>query len=66
MDQNRRRFVMSTGATALAFAGVARGANRRVNVAFIGVGNRGVRNLVCVSKMAGAEVVAVCDIDPSA
>lgn len=59
---NRRTFLATTG-TALAAPMFlrARGANEKLNVAVVGVANRGAANLAGV---AHENVVALCDVDP--
>ena len=61
---NRRDFAKTTGvatATALS-AGRVMGANERVRVGFIGLGNRGDQVLSAFLEHKDCEVVAVCDI----
>lgn len=68
MNLSRRRFLTtSTAATAGSFAlprfSIGKpgpSANSRVNLAFIGVGGRGIRNL---NGLAHENVVAMCDVD---
>ncbi len=64
----RRSFGQCTaaGAAMLAASSAARvyGANERVRVGFIGVGNRGDQVLDAFLKQPDCEVVAVCDIYP--
>ncbi len=60
-----RRDFLKTGAAALAtslFTGAVKGANDKVNVAFIGVGTMGSGNLGYAAKVPGVQVVAVCDV----
>jgi len=63
--QSRRQFTktlaVAGAATALSRLRVA-GANERVRLGFIGVGNRGDQVLNAFLKQSDAEVVAVCDI----
>lgn len=62
---SRRRFAgtlaVATAATALSRTRVL-GANERVRLGFIGLGNRGDQLLDAFSKHADAEVVALCDL----
>src|SRR5580658_5206954 len=65
MEQDRRGFLKSAGAAAFAtslFPGDIRGANDKVNIAFIGVGRMGSSNLSFAAKTAGVHVAAVCDV----
>ena len=48
--------------TASLFTGSIKGANDRVNVAFIGVGRMGSGNAGYAAKVPGFETVAVCDV----
>jgi predicted dehydrogenase len=69
MEQDRRGFLKSAGAAAITtslFTGAIRGANDRVNVAFVGVGRTGLSNLGFAAKTPGVNVAAVCDVDPPA
>jgi predicted dehydrogenase len=59
---NRRTFILTSGATALATQ-TAAGANDRVNVAVAGVRSRGREHVDIFARMPGARVAAVCDID---
>jgi len=59
---NRRTFVLTSGATALATQ-TAAGANDRVNVAVVGVRGRGREHVDIYARGAASRVVAVCDID---
>ena len=62
---NRRSFLKSAGAAALTtslFTGDIRGANDKVNVAFIGVGRMGSGNIGYAAKVPGFEIVSVCDV----
>lgn len=61
----RRQFtktIAAAGATAVLASGRVLGANDRVRLGFIGVGNRGDQVLDAFLKQPDAEVVAVCDI----
>jgi predicted dehydrogenase len=67
MSSSRRRFLRTTAAAAGAFAlpqfNIAKAgpsANSKLNLAFIGVGGRGVRNL---QGLAAENIVALCDVD---
>jgi predicted dehydrogenase len=65
MEQHRRGFLKSAGAAAFTtslFTGNIRGANDRVNIAFIGVGRMGSSNLGFAGKTPGVNVSAVCDV----
>jgi len=58
-DSTRRRdFLKVAGCAALTI----RGANDRVNVAFIGAGRMGARNIGYAAKVPGFQIVAVCDV----
>jgi predicted dehydrogenase len=62
---HRRDFLKAAGGAALTtslFTGNLKGANDKVNVAFIGVGTMGSGNLGYAAKVPGFEVVAVCDV----
>jgi predicted dehydrogenase len=54
----RRDFLKVAGGVALTI----RGANDRVNVAFIGVGRMGAKNIGYAARVPGFEIVAVCDV----
>jgi predicted dehydrogenase len=61
----RRTFLKTAGAAALTsnlFPGAMKGANDKVNVAFIGVGAMGSGNLGYAAKTPGVQVTAVCDV----
>jgi len=60
----RRDFLKTAGAalTTSLFTGNVRGANDRVNVAFIGVGRMGLGNLGYAAKVPGFQIAAVCDV----
>src|SRR5580658_3015119 len=65
MEQDRRGFLQSAGAAAFTtslFTGDMRGANDKVNIAFIGVGRMGSSNLGFAGKTPGINVAAVCDV----
>ena len=62
---DRRQFLKAAGAAALTssfFTGNLRGANDRVNVAFIGVGRMGTGNIGYAAKVPGIQIVSVCDV----
>ena len=65
-DYTRRRdFFKAAGGAALTsslFTGQIKGANDKVNVAFIGVGRMGSGNAGYAAKVPGFETVAVCDV----
>ena len=54
----RRDFLKVAGCAALTI----RGANDRVNVAFIGVGRMGAKNMGYAARVPGFRIAAVCDI----
>src|SRR5678816_4148496 len=61
----RRDFLRTAGAAALTsnlFTGPVKGANDKINVAFIGVGTMGSGNLGFASKLPDVQVTAVCDV----
>jgi predicted dehydrogenase len=61
----RRDFLKAAGSAALTsslFTGRVRGANDKVNVAFIGVGTMGSGNLGYAAKVPQVQVAAVCDV----
>src|SRR3954454_3851001 len=61
----RRDFLRTAGAAALTsnlFTGAIKGANDKINVAFIGVGTMGSGNLGYASKQPEVQVTAVCDV----
>jgi len=65
-SSSRRRFLKSSAVTAAAVAGapaiVARGANERIRVGFIGVGNRGSQLLHAFMQHRDVEVAAFADV----
>jgi predicted dehydrogenase len=61
MKTTRRAFTASAALTALSYQRV-RGANDRVRLGFIGVGNRGDQDLTAFLEYADQQVVAVCDL----
>jgi predicted dehydrogenase len=58
----RRSFILTTGATALATR-TAAGANDRVNVAVVGARGRGRDHIDIYTRRPDSRVAAVCDID---
>ena len=61
----RRGFLKAAGSAALTaslFTGDIRGANDRINLAFIGVGRMGSGNIGYAAKVPGFEIVSVCDV----
>jgi predicted dehydrogenase len=60
---NRRTFLLSPGLFTAAQASGFQGANDRLRFAVVGVRGRGRDHIECVSKLPGASVAAVCDID---
>jgi predicted dehydrogenase len=64
-DSSGRRDFLKAGAAALStslFTGAVKGANDKVNVAFIGLGAMGTGNLKFAAKVPDVQVVAVCDV----
>ncbi|HYI93341.1 MAG TPA: Gfo/Idh/MocA family oxidoreductase [Bryobacteraceae bacterium] len=67
MEADRRDFLKTAGAAALTtniFTGNLKGANDKVNAAFIGMGRMGQGNLQVAMKQENLAVSAVCDIYP--
>lgn len=64
----RREFLKAAGSAALGSLGArhVRGANARVNLAFIGLGRRGSANLGHAAQIPGFRIVALCDLHPPA
>lgn len=61
----RREFLKTAGAAAFTtslFTGNLRGANDKINTAFIGTGRMGSANIGYAGKTAGVEIAAVCDV----
>src|SRR5687767_336480 len=61
----RRGFLKAAGGAALTtslFTGDLRGANDKLNVAFIGTGRMGSGNITYASKTPDVEIAAVCDV----
>src|ERR1700730_4597023 len=62
---DRRTFLKTAGGAAFnssLFTGNLRGANDKVNVAFIGVGRMGSGNIGYAAKVPGVQITAVCDV----
>jgi len=62
---DRRAFLKAAGGAALTaplFTGNLRGANDKVNIAFIGIGRMGYDNMSFCAAVPGFEIVAVCDV----
>jgi predicted dehydrogenase len=64
---NRREFLKAAGVAPSLFGrkiftGKIRGANEKVNVAFIGVGRMGSANLAYAASVPGFQITAVCDV----
>src|SRR5664279_2878433 len=65
METDRRDFFKAAGAAALTtslFTGKVRGANDKVNAAFIGMGKMGRANLQIAMRQENLQVSSVCDI----
>jgi predicted dehydrogenase len=60
----RRQFVKTTVAalTTSLFSGRIKGANDKINLAFIGTGAMGTGNIASAIKQESVEIVAVCDV----
>src|SRR6476661_956133 len=61
----RREFLRAAGGAALTsnlFTGSVKGANDKVNVAFIGLGAMGTGNLGYASKLPDVQVTTLCDV----
>ena len=63
-NETTRRFFI--GAATAAAATRVWGANDRINVAIVGIGGRGTNHLNIYSKMPGAKVAALCDVNQAA
>src|SRR5215472_11749923 len=64
-ESSARREFLKAGAAALTtsiFTGQVKGANDKVNVAFIGVGTMGSGNLGYAAKLPDVRITAVCDV----
>jgi len=62
---DRRAFLKAAAGAALTsslFTGKLKGANDKVNIAFIGVGRMGSENVGYCAEVPGFEIVAVCDV----
>src|ERR1700736_3688265 len=59
-----RRFFL--GAATAAAATRVWGANERINVAIVGLGGRGANHLSIYSRLPGARVAGLCDVDQAA
>src|SRR3954449_7523904 len=64
MHSSRRTFVLAAG-SALASARVW-GANDRIPVAVIGLGGRGRNHMTAYTKIPGAEIIGLCDVNQAA
>lgn len=70
---NRRGFLktaslISAGAAIapnVAFGKSKKEKSKKVNIAFIGLGGRGIGHLIRVAKTEDVEITAICDIDPA-
>src|ERR1035437_1827085 len=61
----RRDFLKAAGAAALTssiFTGKLKGANDKVNIGFIGIGQMGSGNIGYAAKVPGFQITAVCDV----
>jgi predicted dehydrogenase len=63
-NETTRRFFM--GAAAAASALRVHGANERISVAIVGLGGRGTNHLNIYSRLPGAQVVGLCDVNQAA
>jgi predicted dehydrogenase len=63
-NETTRRFFI--GAATAAAATRVWGANDRINVAIVGIGGRGTNHLNVYSKMPGAKVAGLCDVNQAA
>lgn len=61
-DMERRNFILTAGATALATQ-TAAGANDRVNMAVVGIRSRGREHADIFARQPNSRVAAVCDVD---
>jgi len=64
-NSDRRGFLKAAGSAALTsslFTGNIRGANDRINLAFIGLGRMGTGNIGFAAKVPGFDIVTVCDV----
>ena len=63
-DPKTRRFFL--GAVTAAAAARVWGANDKINVGIVGIGGRGTNHLNQYSRMTGAKVVGLCDVNQAA
>ena len=63
-DPKTRRFFL--GAVTAAAASRVWGANDKINVGIVGIGGRGTNHLNQYSRMTGAKVVGLCDVNQAA
>lgn len=63
-NETTRRFFI--GAATAAAASRVWGANDRINVALVGIGGRGTNHLNVYSRMPGAKVTGLCDVNQAA
>jgi predicted dehydrogenase len=63
-DPKTRRFFL--GAVSAAAASRVWGANDKINVGIVGLGGRGTNHLNLYSRMAGARVAGLCDVNQAA
>ncbi len=64
-SSDRRAFLKAAGGAALTsslFTGNLKGANDKVNIAFLGVGRMGSDNMGFCAKVPGFQIVSVCDV----
>src|ERR1700690_1182606 len=64
-SSGRREFIKAAGEAALTsqiFTGNLKGANDKVNIGFIGVGQMGSGNIGYAAKVPGFQIAAVCDV----
>jgi len=63
-DTGRRQFLKSAGValTTSIFTGRIKGANDRIQAAFIGMGRMGTSNMEYAMKQPGLQAVAICDV----
>jgi NADH/NAD ratio-sensing transcriptional regulator Rex len=64
VSPDRRGFLKTAGAavTTSLFTGPMRGANDKINIALIGIGQMGRANLGYALKHPNVEIVALCDV----
>ena len=63
-DTKTRRFFL--GAVTAAAATRVWGANDKINVGIVGIGGRGTNHLNTYSRMPGARVAGLCDVNQAA